>query len=251
MRKFIAGFIVAVMLTLSVGVFADTRSIDVLFDNIKITLNGKEIKGDTEPLIYAGRTYLPIRTIAEALGIGVKWNEITNTAELTTVTGNVYGLNVPVKKNADTLELYKKIQGAYKFYNSMYDILKDIEKLHQAASSDVIDKKLSTKISGLDSVMMENYNKLQAECDYVKTLSKEATEKGIDISELTDISNKMRNAQSAYLSADENLLSYLTENDRNKYYAYYKNNTEKAIVYRDECADKIKAGLQKYNKLVE
>jgi hypothetical protein len=42
---------------------------------IKIILNGKELKTDVPPEIKDGRTMVPIRAIAEGLGMEVAWDE--------------------------------------------------------------------------------------------------------------------------------------------------------------------------------
>ena len=55
-------------------------SIDVLYNNIKIVIDGaeytpKDVNGNTvEPFIYKGTTYLPIRAIANAFDKDVDWN---------------------------------------------------------------------------------------------------------------------------------------------------------------------------------
>lgn len=50
--------------------------------NIKITLNGKEIKTDAAPFIKNNRTLVPIRFISEALNYDVKWNEKAQTVNI-------------------------------------------------------------------------------------------------------------------------------------------------------------------------
>jgi hypothetical protein len=46
---------------------------------IKIILNGKELKTDVPPEIKDGRTMVPIRAIAEGLGMEVAWDEANRT----------------------------------------------------------------------------------------------------------------------------------------------------------------------------
>jgi hypothetical protein len=86
MKKFLAGLIIGMMLM--GAVFADTQTIEAFYNNIKISINGKAVElkdaagSPVEPFIYNGTTYLPVRAIAEALGMEVKYNETTNTVEL-------------------------------------------------------------------------------------------------------------------------------------------------------------------------
>ena len=53
---------------------------ELSYKNISITLNGKvvepkDVNGkSTEPFIIDGTTYLPIRAVAEALGMTVEWD---------------------------------------------------------------------------------------------------------------------------------------------------------------------------------
>ena len=65
---------VAVIIALSVTVLAKqaTETISVMYDNIKILIDGveytaKDVNGNViEPFIYNGTTYLPVRGIANA-----------------------------------------------------------------------------------------------------------------------------------------------------------------------------------------
>lgn len=57
------------------------ETIKVLYNNIKLVVNGQTIKfgkdsaGKTiEPFIYNGTTYLPVRAVGEALGKEVDWD---------------------------------------------------------------------------------------------------------------------------------------------------------------------------------
>ena len=56
--------------------------IPVSFNNIKLIIDGKELKTDKEPFIYEGTTYLPIRAVGEAVGKTVSWDNNTQTAYL-------------------------------------------------------------------------------------------------------------------------------------------------------------------------
>lgn len=59
------------------------------FSGIKITLNGSQITPPdasgkaVEPFTIDGTTYLPVRGIANALGVGVTWDQSTQTVQLT------------------------------------------------------------------------------------------------------------------------------------------------------------------------
>lgn len=65
-----------------------SRTAELVYNNIKITLNGnavtpKDAGGNAvEPFIIDGTTYLPVRAISNALGLGVDWDGTTNTVKL-------------------------------------------------------------------------------------------------------------------------------------------------------------------------
>ncbi|MEW5898151.1 MAG: copper amine oxidase N-terminal domain-containing protein, partial [Bacillota bacterium] len=46
---------------------------------VKVQLDGRELTFDVSPLIENGRTLVPLRGIAEALGAAVNWEEKTRT----------------------------------------------------------------------------------------------------------------------------------------------------------------------------
>ena len=89
LKGFILGFTVCSVLSSTV-VFADTleKSISVVYDNIKIIVDGNKIEpkdsnGNTvEPFTYNGTTYLPVRAIANAVGKELVWDSSTNTVYL-------------------------------------------------------------------------------------------------------------------------------------------------------------------------
>lgn len=56
--------------------------IPVMFNNIKIVVDGKELKTDKEPFIYEGTTYLPVRAVGEAVGKNVTWDAASKTVVL-------------------------------------------------------------------------------------------------------------------------------------------------------------------------
>lgn len=82
---------ICIALSLSVPAFAiqETRDIEVTYRGVSITLDGAAVVPvdadgySVEPFIYDGTTYLPVRGIANALRLGVEWNNETSTVVLT------------------------------------------------------------------------------------------------------------------------------------------------------------------------
>ena len=93
LKGLIAGILTGCIITTTVGyATSGTFQRDMHFNNIKITLDGneiipKDVNGNyVEPFIIDGTTYLPVRGIANALGLGVDWDGNTNTVILSTKT---------------------------------------------------------------------------------------------------------------------------------------------------------------------
>lgn len=96
---------------------------------IRVTLNGKEIKFDQEPILKGGSTLVPMRAIFEVMGADVKWNNSTRTVTGTngdtvvkmtidnpvmTVNGTSIKLNVaPTVLNGRTLVPTRAVAEAF------------------------------------------------------------------------------------------------------------------------------------------
>lgn len=92
---FIPGFITALLLVSLVGgamAVTAQKQATLSYSDIKITMDGKAVtptdaKGNAvEPFGIDGTTYLPVRGIANALGLGVEWDGATQTVKLTSGT---------------------------------------------------------------------------------------------------------------------------------------------------------------------
>jgi len=85
-RVFFAGFLCCILLTAGmmavIGEPADTEVKAILSNTIKMKLFGNDFapKNDDgtylKPLIYNGRTYLPVKPLGDALGIAVEWDGV-------------------------------------------------------------------------------------------------------------------------------------------------------------------------------
>ncbi|MCX7841752.1 MAG: phosphate ABC transporter substrate-binding protein PstS family protein [Clostridia bacterium] len=104
------------MLTIiMIAVMALSLITSVSAASITVKVDGKTIALDVAPVIESGRTLVPIRAIAEALGADVQWDDATKTATVTTVDKEV---SVTVNKSsasvngeAKTLDVAAKIIG--------------------------------------------------------------------------------------------------------------------------------------------
>lgn len=124
-KGLIVGILIGVALTAST-VIATTGVIqkNLHYNNIKITLNGKEIKPVdangtyVEPFIIDGTTYLPVRAVSGALGLGVAWDGETNTVKLTgTTAGDKTAVEAFVENFGSSLEKYVEECGKESGFN--------------------------------------------------------------------------------------------------------------------------------------
>lgn len=73
----------------TVSAVANTVQAQLTYRDIKITMNGQTVDSkdangkSVEPFIMDGTTYLPVRAVAEALGLDVAWDGATSTVALT------------------------------------------------------------------------------------------------------------------------------------------------------------------------
>ncbi len=98
MKKQWKGFITGVLATILVFGLIGTavatvgrQSVEVDYNNIKVTLNGEDVKlvdangAPVEPFAIAGTTYLPVRAVASTLGLDVGWDPLSNTVLLSSL----------------------------------------------------------------------------------------------------------------------------------------------------------------------
>ena len=99
-KDMLAGaLIVTAVAALAVPALAATgsRNVRVDYSDIKLVINGETVTprdGDgnvVEPFTIDGTTYLPVRAVANALGMDVSWNGNTHTVTLTGGVNDSYG----------------------------------------------------------------------------------------------------------------------------------------------------------------
>jgi len=65
------------------------RSVHLVIGSTRASVNGQPITMDVAPFTVAGRTEVPLRFVAEALGANVSWNGNTETVAITAGNGSV------------------------------------------------------------------------------------------------------------------------------------------------------------------
>jgi len=83
-QGFIAGLLVSVLLVTTLT-FA-SGAIREVFYGVNVVVDGvpQEFDADSQPFISDGRTFLPVRAIAETLGVDVNWDGETRTVYIGT-----------------------------------------------------------------------------------------------------------------------------------------------------------------------
>ncbi len=120
LKSFIAGAMAGVLM-LSVPAIASTvmENIEVARNTIKVTVDGKNLSADN--FIYNGTTYVPIRAVAESIGLGVEYDEENHIAWIMrdcsfkfdgVPVGSVNGYKV-TDKMYSAYEAYVKANGEY------------------------------------------------------------------------------------------------------------------------------------------
>lgn len=89
LKGLVLGIVIGVVLVSTAFATVGTVTKELSYNDIKITLNGQELtptdaNGNyVEPFIIDGTTYLPVRAVSNALGLGVEWDGTNKTVVLT------------------------------------------------------------------------------------------------------------------------------------------------------------------------
>lgn len=75
MKKLIAGIAAGFLLgTASMAVAATSPTVQALVSKVTFSVNGEKKPLKSDPLLYNGTTYLPVREVSEILGYGLDYN---------------------------------------------------------------------------------------------------------------------------------------------------------------------------------
>ncbi len=73
-EKFIAGFLIGVILATGLTVFAEVISFVAEKATFDVYVAGEKFESEKPPVVIEGSTYLPLKATGEALGVDVTWN---------------------------------------------------------------------------------------------------------------------------------------------------------------------------------
>ena len=105
-----AALLLVVLLAGTVAAATGTVTKALYYNDIKVALDGasldlKDAQGNSvEPFMVDGTNYLPVRTVAEVLGLNVGWDSTTSTVVLTTAaeSKSVYITRTGLKYHYDS-----------------------------------------------------------------------------------------------------------------------------------------------------
>jgi len=102
-KGIVIGFVISALLM--TAVFASTSVMREVFYGVNLVINGQEWNppDDMTPFISDGRTFLPVRGIAETLGVPVDWDGATRTVFVGTIPhGAPFWTTVPAFERTNT-----------------------------------------------------------------------------------------------------------------------------------------------------
>lgn len=159
-RGFISGVLTTVIALSLVGTAAATigsRSVQADYNNIKITLNGAQVTptdangNAVEPFAVNGTTYLPVRAVADALGVDVQWDGKTGTVVLSGASGIS-------RQTVDELTFYYdlyRLADCFEHLNEEIRLLKDTIVMKSAGVATAADVET---MSTIVTTYFDNYN---------------------------------------------------------------------------------------------
>lgn len=92
-KGFVSGVLITLLLVGSIGTAAATvgsKTVEITYNDISVTLDGASVAlvdangNPVEPFMLDNTNYLPVRAVAQALGLNVGWDGATRTVILTT-----------------------------------------------------------------------------------------------------------------------------------------------------------------------
>jgi hypothetical protein len=131
--------------------FAKTESIEVFYNNLKLKINGEIVESDQEPFILNGRTFVPLRTVAESLGKQVLYNESTSEILIDDVDMNVAKQSVQQESinNTGGNQVTKPKPVSKKTEDNIRCILKD--DIYWLSISDILNEYSQLKVTQSES----------------------------------------------------------------------------------------------------
>lgn len=179
-KKFIAVLLSLAVVLLAAGIAEAamaTRQISAVYQNMILYVNGKavSVQPDEEPFIYNGRTFVPIRVVAEALNQKVEWVDAIKSVK---ISGAVQtDENLLAQKDKEIQDL--KLQLTQKD-NEIQTLKNTVASLQDDDGSDDV-------INNLEDDLLSDYDSLEdVEID---DISLDGDEDDVDVDVEVDLSD--------------------------------------------------------------
>lgn len=110
MRKYLIGFLLGAMLCSALPSLASVEQFILSRADYKVFVNNAEYENTDYPtMTYEGTTYVPLKKLADLLGVDVKWNEKMQRAEISNTVATVKPTPIPTPNiTPQSLTFYKK-----------------------------------------------------------------------------------------------------------------------------------------------
>jgi hypothetical protein len=82
-KGFVVGVVVGATLMSATSVLAKNETVNAIFYDMKLIVNGEKVQLSEKPIVRDGVSYLPVRNVGNMLGYDVKWDAQSATATLT------------------------------------------------------------------------------------------------------------------------------------------------------------------------
>ncbi len=108
-KTLVIGILIGALLVPTAFATVATVTKEIFYNDIKITLDGNALtptdaSGNyVEPFIMDGTTYLPVRGVANALGLGIEWDGTTNTVKLSSDKADTPSADGKITKVGDVI----------------------------------------------------------------------------------------------------------------------------------------------------
>ena len=214
------------------------------FRIVNVVVNGKKVEGDVPAINFHGRTMVPIRFVGEELGAEIEWDDKTWTAHISSDSSNKYS-----KKDIEKLKFYNWISYHYSGLEAMGNDLNHINNYMNVATYQILENRLYDFSNALDYLngMIEEYNEgIEPIFDIVR----EASEQGIDISDMGIVMDKYGEAIDHYKLAFDSLIAYSEKELLSDFddYLYYRG-LATDIIY--EQIDLVRDKFHSYNSMIQ
>lgn len=175
MKKRIITVLLSLAIVLGMAVPAEAttavKPINVAYSDLRIYVNGNVVsmQANEEPFIYEGRTFVPIRLVAEALNLDVEWIDLLKTVKITGADANSL-----TEKDKEINDLKLQLSQKNQEIQSLKDKIESLE-----ADDDVV--------SDLEDELISDYDYLE----YVEIddISLDGDEDDVDVYVAVDLAD--------------------------------------------------------------